>query len=68
MIGILNREKGTVKLLPSPMLQMQRSIKALKAKASAPVAESQSKVERAILYMLSLDTREKACPRRGFWI
>jgi hypothetical protein len=43
-IGILNREKGTVKLLPTPMIQMQRSIKALKSKAAKAAPPTPARV------------------------
>jgi len=43
-IGILDKEKGTVKLLPAPMIHMQRSIKALKSKAAKAAPVTSAKV------------------------
>ena len=45
-IGIFNKEKGTFKILPTPIIHMQRSIKALKAKAARSVPDTPSKAER----------------------
>ena len=43
-IGILDREKWTVKLLPAPLMHMQRSIKALKSKAAKAAPVTSAKV------------------------
>src|SRR5579859_1019441 len=44
VVGILNREMGSVKLIPAPMIHMQRSIKALKSKAARAAPETPSRV------------------------
>jgi A49-like RNA polymerase I associated factor len=43
-ICIYNPEKESVKIVPAPMVRMQRSIKALKARADKTTAETPSKV------------------------
>ena len=64
-IGIYNPEKGSVKLIPAPMLQMQRSIKALKSRAGKTLPQTPSQVHLFPTTPLIADPRATSGPWRG---
>jgi A49-like RNA polymerase I associated factor len=68
-ICIYNPDKESVKIVPAPMVRMQRSIKALKARAEKAATETPSKVCSTVRdYILIAGPRPTDGAWSGIWL